>query len=213
MVIPNFLALQCVTACKAFFMARTKEFDCNEILDKAVELFWQKGYNATSAQDLVDGLGISRSSLYDTFGDKRTLFIKALEQYRVKTLDSLEKKVEESADVEGIIKCLFASVKAETFEGGSPKGCFMVNSTVEFANTDTEIAGILHKMAQDTEDAITKAIKRGQDEGVYTKNLSARKLARFVVNSINGLRIAAKSEAGKKTFDDIVQVSLAALKS
>lgn len=193
-------------------MARTKEFDCNEILEKAVDLFWQKGYNATSAQDLVDGLGISRSSLYDTFGDKRTLFVKALSLYRSKVIDTLAKKVEESADVESIIKGLFANVKSETFGDTCPKGCFMVNSTVEFANTDAEISTIVHKMVQDTEDAIAKAIKRGQDEGLYTKKHTARTLARFVVNSINGLRVAAKSDTGKKTFDDIVQVTLSALK-
>jgi TetR/AcrR family transcriptional repressor of nem operon len=63
-------------------MARTKDFDEDDVLEKAVELFWRKGYNATSMQDLVDGLGISRSSLYDTFGDKHTLYIRALEKYK-----------------------------------------------------------------------------------------------------------------------------------
>jgi TetR/AcrR family transcriptional repressor of nem operon len=63
-------------------MARTKDFDENEVLKKAVDIFWLKGYSATSMQDLVDGLGISRSSLYDTYGDKHTLFMKALESYQ-----------------------------------------------------------------------------------------------------------------------------------
>ncbi len=63
-------------------MARTKDFDENEALSKAIQLFWHKGYNATSMQDLVDGLGISRSSLYDTYTDKHTLFVKALESYQ-----------------------------------------------------------------------------------------------------------------------------------
>ena len=63
-------------------MARTKDFDEDEVLDKAMYLFWNQGYNGTSMQDLVDGLGISRSSLYDTFGDKHSLFIKTLENYK-----------------------------------------------------------------------------------------------------------------------------------
>jgi TetR/AcrR family transcriptional repressor of nem operon len=63
-------------------MARTKDFDENEVLSKAIQLFWFKGYNGTSMQDLVDGLGISRSSLYDTYSDKHTLFVKALESYQ-----------------------------------------------------------------------------------------------------------------------------------
>src|SRR6187402_2610436 len=63
-------------------MARTKDFDEKEVLKKAVYLFWDKGYNGTSMQELVDGLGISRSSLYDTFGDKHQLYLKALESYK-----------------------------------------------------------------------------------------------------------------------------------
>ena len=63
-------------------MARTKDFDEDEVLTKAMNLFWLNGYNGTSMQDLVDGLGISRSSLYDTFGDKRSLFLKTLENYK-----------------------------------------------------------------------------------------------------------------------------------
>ncbi|MEJ0106748.1 MAG: helix-turn-helix domain-containing protein [Bacteroidota bacterium] len=66
-------------------MARTKVFDEQMVLDKAMNLFWQKGYNATSAQDLVNGLSISRSSLYDTFGDKHSLFVKALKQIPQRT--------------------------------------------------------------------------------------------------------------------------------
>src|SRR5277367_142217 len=70
-------------------MARTKDFDENEVLGKAINIFWYKGYNGTSMQDLVDGLGISRSSLYDTFGDKHSLYVKALESYQKRGADQI----------------------------------------------------------------------------------------------------------------------------
>ncbi len=78
-------------------MARTKDFDEQEVLKKAVCLFWNKGYNATSMQDLVDQLGISRSSLYDTYGDKHTLYLKALEEYQQTNGGKLCSIVHESA--------------------------------------------------------------------------------------------------------------------
>src|SRR5690554_3220753 len=94
-------------------MARTKEFDEHEILDRAMNLFWLKGYNATSAQDLVDNLGISRSSLYDTFVDKHSLFVKALQQYRKERIDPVINPQNGVEDVEAYIRFFFESVKNE----------------------------------------------------------------------------------------------------
>jgi TetR/AcrR family transcriptional repressor of nem operon len=85
---------------KVFFMARTKLFSEEAILDKAMKLFWEKGYNATSAQDLVDGLGISRSSLYDTYGDKHSLFVTALKRYRKERIDPVLEGIDTATDLE-----------------------------------------------------------------------------------------------------------------
>lgn len=85
-------------------MARVKEFDEDVVLDKAVALFWTKGYNGTSAQDLVDHLGISRSSLYGTYGDKHTLFLKALQRYREKNSAAFLKLVKASDNAGESIK-------------------------------------------------------------------------------------------------------------
>src|ERR1700754_4407625 len=94
-------------------MARTKEFDENEVLSKAVDLFWLKGYNATSMQDLVDGLGISRSSLYDTYGDKHTLFIKALESYQNANSGQMCGVINSNKPVKEIIRELLKMIAGE----------------------------------------------------------------------------------------------------
>lgn len=194
-------------------MGRTKEFDEDLILTKAVDLFWTKGYNATSAQDLVDILGISRSSLYDTYGDKRALFIKALKHYRQQMIQHMIETVDNSEDVEQTLKNVFDTIRAEALGGKrNPKGCFMVNSTIEFAQDDKEISELVHAMMLDLEDALARAIKKGQNEDKFSTTFSPRSLARFLMNSINGLRVAAKANASKKTFDDIVNVSLSPLK-
>lgn len=193
-------------------MARTKEFDEKAVLNKAVELFWTKGYNATSAQDLVEGLGISRSSLYDTYGDKHSLFVQALKQYRKEKIDEVIEMLHKTEDAQEYIKYLFNSIKTQAIEDTCAKGCFMINSTVELAPVDKEISGIVNSILQDFEDALSKAVKKGQDAGVFTTKHTARSLARFLSNSINGLRVTVKSNASKKVFDDIVTISLSVLK-
>src|SRR5262245_10373536 len=89
------------------FMARSKEFEINEVLDKAINLFWRQGYEKTSIQDLVDGMGIHRRSLYDTFGDKHQLFMDALNRYNAMTSSKITKRIERSASVKQAIRQLF----------------------------------------------------------------------------------------------------------
>lgn len=189
-------------------MARTKEFEEDIILDKAINLFKNKGFNATSAQDLVDGLGISRSSLYDTFGDKRSLFIKALSAYREKSSSEMTKMIEESDDMEITLKQIFARVinKAEN------NGCFMVNTAIEMASHDKEIGEIVCEGKQMLEDTLYTAVKKGQRLGQITTQHPARTLARLLQNTILGLRVNTKSMNDKKAMDDIINITLNTLK-
>lgn len=192
-------------------MARTKVFDEEKVLEKAMNLFWEKGYDATSAQDLVDSLGISRSSIYDTYGNKHALFVKALLLYRKQNIDPVLKEAAKAEDVEAYIKNFFEAVKVDALSNGQPKGCFMVNSVVELAMVDEKIAEIANSVMQDTEEALRKVIERGQEQGVFTTKNSASSLARFVFNSSNGLRVTVKFDTSKTMYDDIVNVCLGAL--
>lgn len=193
-------------------MARTKEFDEDAILQKAMNLFWSKGYNATSAQDLVDKLGISRSSLYDTFTDKYNLFISALNYYRKEVADNMVKLIDETDDVEQMIKQIFQTVIADSVESKLTSGCFMVNAGVELGAHDKKIAALVNESRQDVEDAFYRAVKKGQEKGVFSTKHSARSLARFLHNSITGIRASSKSGADKKVLEDVMKISLAALK-
>src|SRR3954468_21430170 len=108
-------------------MARSKDFDEQEVLNKAVSLFWLKGYNGTSMQDLVDTLGISRSSLYDTYVDKHTLYLKALAFYRLTWGDQLNDIVAQTASAKQAIKQLLQLITSNLLNDEQHKGCFMVN--------------------------------------------------------------------------------------
>ncbi|MDN3580719.1 TetR/AcrR family transcriptional regulator [Mucilaginibacter flavus] len=194
-------------------MARKKEFDEDELLNKAVALFWDKGYHATSAQDLVDGLGINRSSLYNTYTDKRTLFTKSLRQYQAKNTGAVLSMLKNVVNAQEAITQLLYAVIKESEEDELAKGCFMVNTAIELSSHDKEIGSLVAENAKSVEDAFARTIEKGQQDGQFTKAKSAKALAHFVFSTISGLRVSARSGVDKQTLEDIVEVALSALKA
>ncbi|MCD0465528.1 TetR/AcrR family transcriptional regulator [Flavobacterium sp. ENC] len=187
-------------------MARTKEFNEDQALDKAIEIFWHKGYNGTSAQDLVTHLGLSRSSLYDTFGDKQKLFSMALKRYQKQGQDYVKNLLEEAEDVKATLTIIFKQAVLESLEDRITKGCFMVNSSVELAMHDEEIAKIVNDNRQTMEDVFLKAVTKGQEAGQISTKQNARTLARFIFNNYTGIRVLARSgEKDKQVYDDILK--------
>ncbi len=193
-------------------MARTREFDEIEVLDKAVELFWEKGYTATSANDLVDRLGLSRSSLYSTYGDKRTLYLRALDRYKKRNVNAMIKMVKQSDNLPETIEQIFKIVVDQDIRAKVPKGCLMVNSSVELGPHDQQIAKIVSDHERNVETAFEAAILKGQEKGQISTSHSAKALSRFLYNNISGLRVAVKSKIGKATMNDVIKVCMSVLK-
>ena len=192
-------------------MARTKDFDENEILMKAINLFWYKGYNGTSMQDLVDGLGISRSSMYDTFGDKHTLFIRALENYKNMGAAEMRSIVDSAPTVKQAIRQLFEYTISELLKDDQHKGCFLVNAGVEMAPHDAEVSKMLCENDRQLEKYFNEAIKKGQASGEISSDKDSHALSQFILNTIKGIRVTAKSGGDKKIFRDIMDVTMSAL--
>ncbi len=192
-------------------MARTKDFDENEVLSKAIQLFWYKGYNGTSMQDLVDGLGISRSSLYDTYTDKHTLFVKALESYQNAGAAQIREMIEHSGSAKETIKKLLELATTDLLSDKQQKGCFMVNAEVEVAPHDAEVNNLVCKNDQQMEDAFYQVIKKGQESGEIKNQQDARALSRFIFNTVKGMRVTAKSVTDRSVFDDIIKLTISAL--
>lgn len=193
-------------------MARTKRFDEEEVLDKAMQFFWHKGYNGTSPQEILDELGLSRSSLYDTYGDKRSLFISTLNRYRNTVTEGVLQLLAGAENVPETLKSLFIISKNSCFINEDKRGCFMVNSIMELATHDEEIAAIVKENREALENGFTAAIKRGQEAGQITKEHTARALARFIMNNLWGLTAHSKSGADKKVYDDIIRLTMSMLK-
>ena len=187
-------------------MARTKEFNEDQALDKAIEIFWHKGYNGTSAQDLVTHLGLSRSSLYDTFGDKQKLFAQSLRRYQKNAQNQIVELFDQSTNIKETLQDIFKQAVIESLEDRITKGCFMVNSSVELAMHDEEIAKIVKNNSQIMEEVFTKAVLKGQNEGHISKAIDAKVLARFIFNNYSGIRVLARTgERDKQVYDDIVK--------
>jgi TetR/AcrR family transcriptional repressor of nem operon len=192
-------------------MARTKDFDENEVLTKAIQLFWHKGYNGTSMQDLVDALGISRSSLYDTYTDKHTLFIKALESYQVEGAAKIQQIIDQTDSAKETIKKLLELTTNDLLFDKQQKGCFMVNAQVEVAPHDQEVGKLVCDNEQQMNEAFYQVIKKGQESGEIKNNQDARALARFVFNAVKGMRVTAKSTPDQEIFDDIIKLTVSVL--
>lgn len=192
-------------------MARTKDFDESEVLAKAIKLFWQKGYNGTSMQDLVDGLGISRSSIYDTFGDKHQLYLKALSTYRQTQVAVRDGILNAPVEAKIAIRQLMDLTIDQMMRDKQHKGCFLVNSAVETAPHDKEASAIVCQNDQQVENAFYEVIKRGQSNGEIASKQDPRALARFLFNNIVGIQVTGKSVTDKAAFDDIISLTMSVL--
>lgn len=192
-------------------MARTKDFDEKEVLKKAIGLFWDKGYNGTSMQDLVDGLGISRSSLYDTFGDKHQLYVKALQAYQDSYGSKMCTLISEAPSAKEAMRQLMEMVVDNLLDDEQRRGCFMVNAGVELAQHDAEVGTLICENEQQLEQTFLKVVKKGQSDGELDKAKDPQALARFFSNTVKGLQVSVKSTAERQFFEDVIQTALSIL--
>jgi TetR/AcrR family transcriptional repressor of nem operon len=191
-------------------MVRSKEFDPQAALDEAVQLFWERGYHATSVQDLVERLGVNRQSLYDTFGGKDQLYHAALERYRAVAAEPIRKALERDGPVREVLAGFFAEF-LDQFLAGNWNGCFMVNATTELAGQDPAIARSCAANTRQLEAAFAGLLVRAQQRGEIDAQRAVLPLARFLVNTMNGLAVTAKATRDRTALEEIVAVSLRAL--
>src|ERR1700722_130913 len=176
-------------------MARTKEFNTDEVLDKAIDMFRDKGYNGCSMQDVVEGLGLSRSSFYETWGDKRQLFLEALKKYLREGVEVLKEDISTATDMRQGLTKVFESILPCSPEDPLQKGCFLVNSVVELVVHDPEIAEMVRANREEVEEILSKAIRKGQGAGQFSASLDPLSIARFFYTSLSGIRVTARSGA------------------
>ncbi len=192
-------------------MARTKDFDEDEVLSRAMNLFWSRGYNATSMEDLVSGLGISRSSLYDTYTDKHSLFIKALENYQQIGYTKMHETANHPGPAKETVRNLIELATEGLVGGKQHKGCFMLNAGVEVAPHDKTVNNLVRSNDQQMEELFYQVIQKGKKNGEIKNRRDPRALSRFFLNTVKGLQVTAKSGPDKSVLDEIITLAVSTL--
>lgn len=191
-------------------MPRNKLFNEAEVLDKAINLFWRKGYSATSIQDLVDHLGINRASLYDTYGDKEKLFSKAFEHYRDINTKSFIDFLLNEPDVKLGLKKLFERAVDECICDAEKKGCFVVNTTTELTPGDGKIVRMLEENKKTYENLFLDYLKKGESKGQYQgKDLKA--IASLLFTLYSGIKVVSKIQTDRNEMMNAVNLALTLL--
>ena len=192
-------------------MARHKEFDRDEALHKAMEVFWSRGYEGASIQDLVQHMGINRQSIYDTFGDKHALYLQALDRYREVEGRKVLELLERPGSVKRNLRQLFEGVVEKALCDRQRRGCFMGNAASELAGRCKDTAARTGSNMTATEEAFYRTLLRGKKEGELEHVRGPRAVARFLCSSLQGLVLMAKATRDRKTLDDVVKVTLSIL--
>ncbi|MEU4834764.1 TetR/AcrR family transcriptional regulator [Streptosporangium sp. NPDC023615] len=192
-------------------MARTKEFDPDAVLQKALELFWERGYEATSMADLVEHLGIARASVYATFGGKHDLYVKALERY----LQTRDPRVVEMLSQPGpalpAVRALVEAYAEESLRDERRRGCMVVNAAVEVMSRDPLAARRVEASWDNLETALTSALTRARAQGEIPDDRDPRALARFLLVVMQGMRVLGRAHPDPGRLRDATAQALAAL--
>ena len=192
-------------------MARQKEFDRDEVLHKAMEVFWTRGYEGASIQDLVKHMGINRQSMYDTFGDKHSLFLEALDRYREIQSRKLFEVLERPGSMKRNLRQLFEEAVARSLSAEGRRGCFVGNSMSELAGRCKETATRTCNSVASAEKMFQKALQRGKEQGELRRVSDTRAVARFLYSNLQGLLLMAKATRDRKLLNDVVKVTLSVL--
>lgn len=173
--------------------------------------FWSKGYEATSIEDLVTRMGIQRGSLYGTFGDKRTLFLAALDRYERVVARRLFDALETPGSGKEAIRRFFLLKVEASLDRGRPLGCLLTNSAVELSWRDRAATAKVGMSLAKLEGAFFRALVRAREAGEIEAKRDLRTLARFLTSSAQGLSVMAKALPERSVLEDVVEVTLAVL--
>ncbi|MEM6404518.1 MAG: TetR/AcrR family transcriptional regulator [Cyanobacteria bacterium P01_D01_bin.116] len=188
-----------------------KTFDPETVLQKAMEVFWARGYEAASLSELLQNMGISRKSMYDTFGNKQALFLKALEHYAQTNLRSIKEQLSVSGSPLRNIEQLLQDMQKTHGKSGS-KGCLLGTCTADFDTSDVEIAPVLRSYFHRLENIYCEAFSQAQATGELSKEAEPRDLARMMLCTTQGMALVSRVLDSETIPQSVVLTTIKALK-
>jgi len=173
-------------------MGRPRQFDETSVLEAACDAFWARGYEATSTRDLVKATGLTQPSLYNAFGDKRGLFLRALDYYLDTTLRERIARTEAAYTPGTAITAFFAETVQRTLDDDAQRGCLLVNSALEAAPDDSELKAAITTELTQIRDFFLRCIEGGQRNGEITTQIPAADAAQHLLAVLLGLRVLGR---------------------
>ena len=193
-------------------MARIREFDEEKVLEAAMQLFWEKGYEATSLSDLTARMGIQRPSIYSTFGDKKELFEAALRRYTTSRAADIRARLQSHASVKQAFAIFFEEVIATEYTKDLSNGCFCINTMVELAPHDERFEILTREHQLYLAVIFQETIERGIQSGELEEETDAKSLAQALIVALIGLTVMMKSQPQKSFIDNAIVTTLTLLK-
>jgi TetR/AcrR family transcriptional regulator, transcriptional repressor for nem operon len=191
-------------------MARPREFDPDVALDRAMQVFWAKGYHATSLSDLCEAMQLNRSSLYAEFGDKRALFLTTIDRYEEKLVTRVSAMFSR-VPIRKAVARFFEDIVEQVAAGPGRKGCFIGNTAAEVATHDRVMAARVRRSLDRVETTFHDALAQAKARGEIPQHSDISLLARFFVAAAQGLQLIGKTTTDRAVLDDIVEMILRAL--
>ncbi len=189
-------------------MARPRSFNEQDVLLQVMQIFWKSGYEATSLSDIMRETGLSKSSLYETFGSKRELFLSSFEVYRQMRMRTLNGYLTSQPTAMASIRYFFMMILEHARHQERPFGCMSCNEAVELAPHDEEVHRLVERDFQGIEDALAEAIERGIRDGSVPSGKNARALARHMTVAHHGFMMMSRSRADIRRLEDTIEVLL-----
>ena len=192
-------------------MARPKEFDEAAALDSAIDCFRRRGYYATSVRDLAASMGIGGTSLYNSFGGKRALFVKALERYLNHSVRARLKRLEETHPPRQVIHAFFAEIIDRSLNDRTRAGCLLINSALEVSPHDPKLGRQIAGHIGEIEEFFRRTICAAQADGSVAGSLDAKDTARLLLGILLGIRVLARSRPDQAILEGMVRPALGLL--
>ncbi len=193
-------------------MGRKLEFDKDDVLEKAMKSFWENGYEATSLEDLLKAMSISKGSFYHCFENKETLFKKCLSHYRNFISQDMLNNLQNAPSGLIFIESVFNDAIHHSKSANEQMGCFVMNSAREFAQKDTLVAQLVQDGMNQLEHVFLMALERAQREGALAEDRDTKSLAQYLLSSLNGVKTMVQAGTRQEALENIVKTTLLSLK-